>query len=325
MDITLELIEPTDQALVLVEEPIQQTEVSVVVGQQGPAGPPNSLTIGTVTTGASGDPADAQITGTSPSQTLSLTLPRGDQGIPGDPGFIVSDTAPSTAGVWIDPTVPTDAIITESVLPLAINTAIVAGTNITTSYDSGTGKTTISSTGGGGSTSPATTTTQGTVKLAGDLAGTADLPTVPALALKAPIDSPSFTGVVSGITKSMVGLSNVDNTSDTNKPISSATQTALNAKAPLASPTFTGTVSGITKTMVGLGNVDNTSDVAKPISTATQTALSARPLKSESFGVRNRIDASTWEARPVGFKSVITVGADPSPVDMQDGDIRIVI
>lgn len=57
--------------------------------------------------------------------------------------------------------------------------------------------------------------------------------------------------------KSAVGLSNVDNTSDANKPISTATQTALNLKAPLASPTFTGTVSGITKAMVGLGNVPN--------------------------------------------------------------------
>jgi hypothetical protein len=55
-----------------------------------------------------------------------------------------------------------------------------------------------------------------------------------------------------GITKSDVGLANVDNTSDANKPISTATQTALDAKlasataastyAPLASPTFTGTV-----------------------------------------------------------------------------------
>ena len=92
-------------------------------------------------------------------------------------------------------------------------------------------------------------------------------------ALKAPLASPTFTGTVSGITKSMVGLSNVDNTTDANKPISTDTQTALDLKAPLASPTFTGTVSGITKTMVGLGNVDNTSDANKPVSTATQTAL----------------------------------------------------
>jgi hypothetical protein len=51
------------------------------------------------------------------------------------------------------------------------------------------------------------------------------------LTAKAPIDSPTFTGTVSGITKNMVGLGNVDNTSDANKPISSLTQTALNAKS----------------------------------------------------------------------------------------------
>ena len=45
-----------------------------------------------------------------------------------------------------------------------------------------------------------------------------------------------------GITKSDVGLSNVDNTTDASKPVSTATQTALDLKAPLASPTFTGSV-----------------------------------------------------------------------------------
>jgi len=63
---------------------------------------------------------------------------------------------------------------------------------------------------------------------------------------KAPVNSPTFTGTVSGITKSMVGLSNVDNTSDANKPISSATQSALNAKLDIAGGTMTGalTLSG---------------------------------------------------------------------------------
>ena len=91
----------------------------------------------------------------------------------------------------------------------------------------------------------------------------------------------TFTGTVSGITKTMVGLGNVDNTSDTNKPVSTAQQTALNLKANLAGPTFTGTVSGITKTMVGLGNVDNTSDANKPVSTAQQSALDLKaPLSA---------------------------------------------
>jgi hypothetical protein len=52
-----------------------------------------------------------------------------------------------------------------------------------------------------------------------------------AINLKANIESPTFTGTVSGITKAMVGLANVDNTSDIDKPISTATQAALDLKA----------------------------------------------------------------------------------------------
>lgn len=47
---------------------------------------------------------------------------------------------------------------------------------------------------------------------------------------------------LTGLTKSMVGLGNVTNTSDADKPVSTAQQTELNLKASLASPTFTGTV-----------------------------------------------------------------------------------
>jgi len=81
------------------------------------------------------------------------------------------------------------------------------------------------------------------------------------------------------VTKAQVGLSNVDNTSDTAKPVSTAQATALALKAPLASPTFTGTVAGITAAMVGLGSVDNTADTAKPVSTAQATAIA---LKQDS-------------------------------------------
>ena len=51
---------------------------------------------------------------------------------------------------------------------------------------------------------------------------------------------PTFTGTVSGVTATMVSLGNVTNTSDANKPVSTAQQTALDLKADLASPTFTG-------------------------------------------------------------------------------------
>ncbi len=51
-----------------------------------------------------------------------------------------------------------------------------------------------------------------------------------ALNLKAPLASPTFTGTVNGITATMVGLGNVNNTSDVNKPVSTAQQAALDLK-----------------------------------------------------------------------------------------------
>ena len=89
---------------------------------------------------------------------------------------------------------------------------------------------------------------------------------------KAPLNSPTFTGTVSGITKTMVGLGNVDNTSDANKPISTATQTALDLKAPLASPTFTGTPTLPTGTIAVTQTLGN--DTTAVATTAfVQTAL----------------------------------------------------
>lgn len=52
----------------------------------GPAGPANSLSVGTVTTGAAGSSAAVVITGTAPSQTISFTIPKGDKGDKGDTG-----------------------------------------------------------------------------------------------------------------------------------------------------------------------------------------------------------------------------------------------
>lgn len=115
------------------------------------------------------------------------------------------------------------------------------------------------------------------------------------------------------LSKSDVGLGNVDNTSDLSKPISTATQSALDEKVDkvtgkgLSTNDYTtaektklagieagaqvNTVIGvkgnsettyrtgnvnITKANIGLGNVDNTADADKPISTAVQTALNGK-------------------------------------------------
>lgn len=87
-----------------------------------------------------------------------------------------------------------------------------------------------------------------------------------------------------GVTKAQVGLENVDNTADVDKPISTATQAALGSKQDsLVSGINIKTIEGqslvgsgnidLSKSDVGLANVDNTADIDKPISTSVQTAL----------------------------------------------------
>jgi hypothetical protein len=73
--------------------------------------------------------------------------------------------------------------------------------------------------------------------------------------------------------KTALSLENVDNTSDSDKPISTATQTALDDKADIDAGNITPST---WKTALSLNNVDNTSDVNKPISTATQSALDTK-------------------------------------------------
>jgi len=111
----------------------------------------------------------------------------------------------------------------------------------------------------------------------------------------------AWTGSV--LVKADVGLSNVDNTADSAKPVSTAQQTALDGKQPLDSdltafaalapaddtlvqrkagawtartPAQVKTDLGLTKADVGLGAVDNTADSAKPVSTAQAAAIATK-------------------------------------------------
>jgi hypothetical protein len=97
------------------------------------------------------------------------------------------------------------------------------------------------------------TATTATTQSAGNnstLVATTEFATT-ALNLKSNIASPTFTGTVGGITKAMVGLSNVDNTTDANKPVSTAGQAALDLKANIAGPTFTGDTGAANLTLSG--------------------------------------------------------------------------
>lgn len=77
------------------------------------------------------------------------------------------------------------------------------------------------------------------------------------------------------VTKSQVGLGNVDNTSDADKPVSSKQAVAISAvedqiilhKDNKSNP------HSVTAAQIGLGNVDNTSDMDKPVSTAQAAAI----------------------------------------------------
>jgi len=66
--------------------------------------------------------------------------------------------------------------------------------------------------------------------------GTVTIPSGASISGFAPLASPTFTGTVAGVTSTHVGLGNVDNTSDANKPVSTATQTALDLKLNLSDP-----------------------------------------------------------------------------------------
>jgi hypothetical protein len=86
----------------------------------------------------------------------------------------------------------------------------------------------------------------------------------------ATLANPTFTGTVSGITATMVGLGNVNNTADTAKPVSTAQQTALDLKANIASPTFTGNV-----TIPAGASISGFATLASPTFTGNATAPTA--------------------------------------------------
>jgi hypothetical protein len=112
----------------------------------------------------------------------------------------------------------------------------------------------------------------------------------------APIASPTFTGTVNGITKSMVGLGNVDNTADASKPISTATQSALDTKlaistasstyAPKISPVFTGTVDFSGATVTGITALPTQTGNSGKYLTTNGTAASWSTLSLADYATK---------------------------------------
>lgn len=118
-------------------------------------------------------------------------------------------------------------------------------------------------------------------------------------ALTAPVTSVAGkTGDVS-LVKGDVGLGNVDNTPDANKPVSTATQTALNLKADLASPALTGTPTAPTA---------STSDDSTKLATTAFVKAQAYLTGNESISVSGDASGSGTTAISLTLASVGTAG-----------------
>ena len=84
------------------------------------------------------------------------------------------------------------------------------------------------------------------------------------------------------LTKSDVGLSNVDNTADASKPVSTTQQTALDLKANLASPTFTGTVTAPTFSGALSGNITGNAATATNVA---WSGVTSKPTTIAGYGI----------------------------------------
>ena len=118
--------------------------------------------------------------------------------------------------------------------------------------------------------------------------------------------------------KTALALNNVDNTSDANKPVSSATQTALDAKqATLVSGTNIKTINSTS--ILGAGNIAISSAVAWGGVTGTlsnQTDLqTALDLKVDENAA---ITGATKTKVTYDAKGLVTAGADATTADIAD-------
>ena len=86
---------------------------------------------------------------------------------------------------------------------------------------------------------------------------------------KTAYDHTSLTNNPHSVTKAQVGLGNCDNTSDADKPVSTAGQTALDLKANLATPDFTGQVDLVSGALTIKDNASASSKVTMNFDTGT--------------------------------------------------------
>lgn len=239
-------------------------------GEPGDPGPAPNITIGTVTTLNPAAPATASITGTTPDLTLNLGIPRGQQGTSGEgtgdmlaANNLADLNNADTALTNLGGTTVGKAVF-KAVDAAGARAAIGAGPGTVTNVATGTGLT-------GG---PITGT--GTVALASIAAGSVLANTGGSSAAPNAVDIDTTFKTALGLTAANVGLGNVNNTSDADKPVSTATQTALDAKSAITRTVRVITGTSDTPTLADAGaylRTTNGSAVAITIPTAASVAF----------------------------------------------------
>jgi hypothetical protein len=151
----------------------------------------------------------------------------------------------------------------------------------------------VASVGGSSAASfvDADATTKGKIKLAGDLTGTADAPTLSSNAVTtSKINDGAITDakVSTGISATKVGLGNVNNTSDALKPVSIATQIAMDLKLGIADTT--NMLSSYLTSLIQLNNNKlNSSDTASMLTSRIRKDTAFLLQKNDTIYLSNRI------------------------------------
>ena len=137
-------------------------------------------------------------------------------------------------------------------------------------------------------------TTKGKIKLAGDLGGTADLPTVPGLALKANLASPTFTGtpvLPTGTT--------------------AVTQSAGNNSTAIATTAFVTTANATNANLTGpITSIGNTTSIGSQTGTGSTFVMSVSPtLTTPSLGTPTALVGTNITGLPLstGVTGVLPV------------------
>jgi len=139
------------------------------------------------------------------------------------------------------------------------------------------------------------------------------------LDLKAPLANPTFTGTVAGVTKAHVGLGNVDNTADADKPVSTAQATAISTAKSEAIADATAQVNAvIASAPAALNTLDELAaalgDDANFATTVTNGLAAKAPINAPTFTGLVTVAASgvafpDGTQTKVGVPSITTFGS----------------